>query len=185
MRACLVSLRRVSGQRYSAFKSGDLRVHRPARRTQVRLRGLVLRKSPRLKGMRSAAAPKLAAHGTFWPWGVCAAAHRVPSGKDASTPASRIGESGADASSRNTAPCSACASARLTRTVAVSSPCARSSVASQDPDPRSGGVFVRLCLRRCWRIALRFAYPPSEAGSMRGAERRGGVSEINPDKHGS
>ena len=101
---CLVSVRRVSGQRYSAFKSGNLRVHRPARRTQVRLRGLVLRKSPRLKGMRSAAAPKLAAHGTFWPWGVCAAAHRIPSGKAASTPASRIGESGADASSRNTAP---------------------------------------------------------------------------------
>ena len=194
---CLVSVRRVSGQRYSAFKSGDLCVHRPARRTQVRLRGLALRKSPRLKGMRSAAAPKLAAHGTFWPWGVYTAVHRIPSGKTASTPASRIGESGADASSRDTAPSPAsrfsAPAANRVRVLPL-----RSLFASATP-PRP---------EKRWRFcSLRFAATLEHrlgAGQLLAdldivaaqhhrlcgmtSRRRsgvGGVSETNPDKHGS
>ena len=66
------------------------------------------------------------------------------------------------------------ASPRPPRTVFESFPCARSSPPLRHPDPRSGGVFVRHVLRRRWRIAL-----------DRKAERRGGVSETNPDKHGS
>ena len=79
--------------------------------------------------------------------------HRFPPCDSASPPAPSAADSRRVASSRNTAPCPACASARMTRTVAASSPCAHSSVASADPDPRSGGVFVRSVLRRRWRIA--------------------------------
>ena len=43
---------------------GDLRVHRPARRIHIRLRGRVLRNSPQPPAVCSAAAPNQAAHGT-------------------------------------------------------------------------------------------------------------------------
>ena len=53
-RSCLVNVRRFFAQRYSPFDMGDLRVLAPARRTRVRLRVAVLRKSPHLKRFRPA-----------------------------------------------------------------------------------------------------------------------------------
>ena len=57
-----VGLRPRSG--CSHCRSGDLRVHAPARRILIRLRGAVLRNSPRPASVRSAAAPILTALGT-------------------------------------------------------------------------------------------------------------------------
>ena len=138
---CLVIVRRVSGQRYSAFETGGLRVHRPTRRTRVRLRGRVQRNPPRLKGMRSAAAPNLVAHGTFWPWGRRPPPHRSLRAKPRLLPRHPQPIRVAVRRHGIPRPSPACASSRLTRTVAAPSPCVRSSSASTDPDPRCGGVF--------------------------------------------
>ena len=54
LRSCLVNVRRFFAQRYSPFDMGDLRVLAPTRRTLVRLRVAVLRKSPHLKRFRPA-----------------------------------------------------------------------------------------------------------------------------------
>ena len=58
------SVRPVSGQACALCSLGDLRVHRPARRIHIRLRGRVLRNSPQPPAVCSAAAPNRAAHGT-------------------------------------------------------------------------------------------------------------------------
>ena len=176
---CLVSVRRDSGQRYSAFETGGLRVHRIARRTRVRLRMRVLRSPPRLKGMRSAAAPNLVAHGTFWPWGRRPPPHRSLRAKPRLLPRHPQPIRVAVRRHGIPRPSPACASSRLTRTVAAPSPCVRSSSASTDPDPRCGGVFVRRGLRS---PALR----RNRLVACRGtAKRTRGVSETNPDKRGS
>ena len=47
-------------------EAGASRVHAPARRIHIRLRGAVLRESPRLRGFRPASAAKQPAHGQFW-----------------------------------------------------------------------------------------------------------------------
>ena len=179
---CLVSVRRVSGQRYSAFETGGLRVHRIARRTQVRLRMRVLRNPPRLKGMRSAAAPNLVAHGTFWPWGRRPRPHRSLRAKPRLLPRHPQPIRVAVRRRGIPRPSPACASARLTRTVAAPSPCDRSSSASHGPDPRCGGVSVRHGLRSPAFGGIAWCRPASRLGA---AERKHGVSETNPDKRGS
>ena len=61
----LSNKRRLFAQPYSPFDMGDLRVLATARRTQVRLRAAVLRKSPHLKRLCSAAGQINAALGIF------------------------------------------------------------------------------------------------------------------------
>ena len=61
---CLSTCGQNTGQPCSRCSSGDLRVHAPARRILIRLRGAVLRNSPRPASVRSAAAPILTALGT-------------------------------------------------------------------------------------------------------------------------
>ena len=61
----LSNKRRLFAQPYAPFDMGDLRVLATARRTQVRLRAAVLRKSPHLKRLCSAAGQINAALGIF------------------------------------------------------------------------------------------------------------------------
>ena len=63
--AVLSSVWPRSGQRYSAFDMGDLRVLSPARQSSDWLRGEVLRKSTHLKCIRSAAARIVSKHALF------------------------------------------------------------------------------------------------------------------------
>ena len=65
MGAVLSSVWPRSGQRYSAFDMGDLRVLSPARQSLDWLRSEVLSKSPHLKCIRSAAARIVAKHALF------------------------------------------------------------------------------------------------------------------------
>ena len=63
--AVLSSVWPRSGQRYSAFDMGDLRVLSPSRQSSDWLRGEVLRKSTHLKCIRSAAARIVSKHALF------------------------------------------------------------------------------------------------------------------------
>ena len=98
-------------------------------------------------------AAKSPAHGTFWPWGLQSSPSSIAPGGSVCPPAPSAADPRRVASSRNTAPCPARASARLTRTGRPPPPCARSSASPSDPDPAICGVslfapFARSRLRR-------------------------------------
>ena len=160
----------------------DLRVHSPARRTRVRLRGEALRKSAHLKAIRSAAAPTVAALGLF----ECArrrAATLFARSRSASAAlprqARRYAASGCVACVstplRRGASCHTCVSARLTRTV----PRPRRSACSSG---RVTPVRSSIAERECFMSSPAKHRLLATASSLFGSRHTGGSGDGSTDR---
>ena len=150
---CLVSVRAISPQRYSRSRAGGFGVLRPLGVCIYAVGGESCRIRARPEAVRSAGGGEIARAWHVLALGSPVLPSSLPPGGSVRPPAPSAADPRRAASSRNTAPSPARASARLTRTGRPPPPCARSSASPSDPDPVIGGVclfaaFARSRLRR-------------------------------------